>query len=206
MFATVEDGQKEVRVEVYQGESHELNENILVGDFVISGLDNVPAGNLMVLHFDLDLNGLLKVTSTEKRTGLSKTVIMDTRGKATLNLDEARKNIAELTDAGDSDAGEDVETDLDESEIVESAPQNQDPASANPEAEPIEGSNRALLATARDLRKRAETMLQKNISPEDAQEIRDLVHTSIAAVKERNWKTLEEKNDSLSDLLFYMED
>ncbi len=36
--------------------------------------------------------------------------------------------------------------------------------------------------------------------------IRSLIHESAAAIKERNWALLDPKNDTMSDLLFYLED
>jgi hypothetical protein len=40
----------------------------------------------------------------------------------------------------------------------------------------------------------------------NAEEIRQLIHQSAVAVTEGNWSTLQEKYESLSDLLFYLED
>jgi molecular chaperone DnaK len=192
LFFTVCDGQKEVRVQAYQGESAFPEENTFIGDFLVAGLGHVPAGNPIVLHFDLDLNGLLKVTATEKNTGLSKTVVMDTRGKATLNLEEARNNIEALV--GDADG----EFELEEGES--------DDAAGKTSEDQVEETTREPIATAKDLRKRGEAMLQKNIGEEDAREIRDLLHQSAQAIAARDWKALKDKNDALSDLLFYLED
>jgi molecular chaperone DnaK len=195
LFYTIFDGQKEVNVQAYQGENILPEQNTFIGDFMVSGLSNVPSGNPILLHFDLDLNGLLKVTATEKNTGLSKSVVMDTRGKATLNLEDARKNIEDL-------AGEDVGEDEFEIEEV-----GQDKAGAGAVAEDATGeSTKNLIATAKDLRKRAEAMLEKNISEEDALEIRDLVHQSAQTITDRDWEGLKAKNETLSDLLFYLED
>ena len=80
-FSTVIDEQEKVEVSVYQGENPKASENVLIGEFTISGLSPVPAPNVILLNLELDLNGVLKVTATEKATGLSKTVLMETRGK-----------------------------------------------------------------------------------------------------------------------------
>ena len=192
LFFTVCDSQKEVRVQAYQGENAFPEENTFIGDFLVAGLGNVPAGNPIVLHFDLDLNGLLKVTATEKNTGLSKTVVMDTRGKATLNLEEARKNIEDMV--GDADGEfeiEEVEPDDSEGKIPEDR---------------IEETAKESISAAKELRKRGEAMLQKNIGEDDAREIRDLLHQSAQAIAARDWEVLKNKSDTLSDLLFYLED
>ena len=43
----------------------------------IEGLAEVPAGNQILVRLDLDLSGILKVTATERATGLAKHVVID---------------------------------------------------------------------------------------------------------------------------------
>jgi molecular chaperone DnaK len=177
LFATCYDNETEVRVTAYQGEAPVPEENTLIGDFLVEGLRKAPAGNQVIIHFDLDLSGMLKVTATEKTTGLVKTVTMDTRGARTLDLEQARRNIASL--AGES----------------ESAPGGvPEPPSDRP----------AQLAAAKGLRNRAEALLQKNISPDDAAELRKLLHDSAEAISAG--VDLAGLNEALGDLLFYLED
>ena len=185
VFFTIYDSQDSVKVDARQGESVLPEENTFIGDFLVEGLSKVPSGNPVVIHFDLDLNGMLKVTATEKKTGLAKTVTMDTRGKQALNLEAARRNVASLV--GGPVAGDEARKD-------------EEGASESSE-EPQE-----LLATAKDLRKRGEILLTKAPSDEDAEEIRALIHQSSEAIANRNWTALGEANDTLSDLIFYLED
>ena len=191
MLATLYDDQEGARIEVYQGEHRLPEQNTFIGDFVIEGLTKAPAGNPLVIHFDLDLNGILKVTATEKVTGLAKTVTIDTRGQHTLNLEAARRNIASLVGPAESPGGA----------AEPAAPGNGDALPAAGQTSAGEG-----LGTAKDLRKRAEALLQKNLSPEDAAEIHQLIHQSAAAITAGDWELLREKNETLSDLLFYLED
>ena len=177
LFSTCYDNETEIKVTAYQGEAEEPEENTLIGDFMVEGLSQAPAGNQVVIHFDLDLSGMLKVTATEKATGMAKTVTMDTRGARTLDLEQARLNIASLV--GEREA-----------------------AAAGPEEAPADRP--AQLATAKDLRKRAEALLQKNISPGDATELRKLLHDSAEAVSAG--ADLARVNEALGDLLFYLED
>ncbi len=193
---TLYDNQDKVKVEAYQGEGDLPAQNSFIGDFMVEGLSRVPSGNPIVIHFDLDLNGILKVTATEKSTGFAKSITLDTRGQHVVNLDEARRNIASLVGSPDSDAAEGA---------PESDATSLDGAEAG-EADEAETDPQELLNTAKDLRKRGEALLLKAIGAEDAQEIRELIHQSATAVKDGDWDTLAEKNDSLSDLLFYLED
>jgi molecular chaperone DnaK len=175
MFYTMYDGQEKVEVTAYQGEGHLPEENTLVGKYMIDGLADVPAGNALVLHFELDLNGMLKATTTEKATGLSRSVTMDTRASNVIDIEEARRNVASL-------AGEGILSDS---------------SNESPEA---------LLASAKNMRQRAEALASSGINEEDAEEIRRLVHESSRAIADGQWENLAGLNDSLSDLLFYLED
>jgi molecular chaperone DnaK len=187
MVATLCDEQEQVKVEAYQGEGRLPEQNTFIGDFMVEGLSKVPAGNPIVIHFDLDLNGLLKVTATEKVTGLAKTVHMDTRGHKVLDLDEARRNIASL--------------------IAQPEPAPTKMIAGGDTAGPADQAGpEKLLASAKDLRKRGEALLQKNITPEDGSEVRQLIHDSTLAIKDSDWKRLADRNHALSDLLFYLEE
>lgn len=77
VFYTVADKQEAVEVKVYQGENPDALENIKIGDFIVWGLSPVPAGNEIVLQFDLDLDGILHVSAMEKATGLKKSIKID---------------------------------------------------------------------------------------------------------------------------------
>jgi molecular chaperone DnaK len=76
-FYTIRDGQKAVEVRVFQGEG-EITQNCrFIGDFKIQGLDsNAPEGSMIVVHMELDSNGILAVKAVEEHTGLSKQVEM----------------------------------------------------------------------------------------------------------------------------------
>ena len=191
MLQTLYDNQPQARIEVYQGEHPLPGGNTFIGDFLIEGLTEAPAGNRLVIHFDLDLNGILKVTATEKITGLAKTVSIDTRGGHTLDLEVARRNIASLVELPDG---------------LDDAAEEDSPEGEAPPAGAGEPGSSDLLTTAKDLRKRAEALLQKTLSPEDAAEIHQLLQQTAAAVSAGDLDGLGEKNEALSDLLFYLED
>ena len=107
-FNTVYDGQEAIDVTVYQGEAPDALNNTEIGSFLIEGLSDVPAGNVIVTTFSLDLNGILHVSSREKRTGLEKRIRIE---NATTRFEQqemaaARERIGALLPA----YGEDVET------------------------------------------------------------------------------------------------
>jgi molecular chaperone DnaK len=183
IFSTYVDNQTEVEITVYEGEDPVPENNTLIGQFNVEGLRRAGRGNPIVINFNLDLNGMLKVTATEKETGLNKTVTLDTRGaRSSLDLKEARENIRSLV-----------------AEPAENSAAEQE-ASASP------ADDETLLRTAKDLRKRAEALLQKGVSDEDASEIRDLLKQSAEAVKMHDSGKLSTLSDRLSDIIFYLED
>jgi molecular chaperone DnaK len=197
-FFTLFDHQRSIEVTAYQGEGRLPQENTLIGKFMVDGLSAVPAGNPVVIQFDLDLNGMLEVTATEKVSGLARTVTMDTRSVGRLaDLDQARRNLAALATGASTDT---AETAADEFPVLETSAVDQDD-DGDAEADPD-----TTLAEAKDLRKRGELLLTRAVNPEDADEIRALIHESASAIGARDWTTLASCNSRLSDLLFYLED
>jgi len=76
-FQTIDDGQPAIDVKVYQGEDPDALNNTEIGSYRIEGLSDVPAGNVIVTTFSLDVNGILHVASREKRTGLEQRISID---------------------------------------------------------------------------------------------------------------------------------
>ncbi|MDD2658533.1 MAG: Hsp70 family protein [Methylococcales bacterium] len=73
-FVTHHDGQEVVNVTIYQGEDPDALNNIKIGEFLIEGLQDVEAGNVITVTLALDLNGMLHVSAQEKATGLEKSI------------------------------------------------------------------------------------------------------------------------------------
>ena len=70
IFSTAVDNQPEVSIHVLQGERPLANQNKTLGRF---NLDNIPMARRgtpqILVKFDIDANGILKVTATDKGTG-----------------------------------------------------------------------------------------------------------------------------------------
>jgi len=108
VFYTLLDNQESIEVKVYQGEDPDALNNIEIGSFLIEGLSKVPAGNAIVTTFALDINGILKVTSREKRTSLEKHITIE---NATARFEEqemsaARERIEALIAGEDAQQGQ----------------------------------------------------------------------------------------------------
>jgi len=65
VFFTAYDRQEAVDVRIYQGENINAEDNVRLGNYIFQ-LTPAPAGSEIVLRFDLDLNGILKIRAVEK--------------------------------------------------------------------------------------------------------------------------------------------
>ncbi|HTE54192.1 MAG TPA: Hsp70 family protein [Kofleriaceae bacterium] len=70
VVATIRADQRELELDVYEGESPAIADNRLLGRFVCSGLSDGPAGHVMVaFDFTVDVDGLLRVSASEMGGG-----------------------------------------------------------------------------------------------------------------------------------------
>jgi molecular chaperone DnaK len=201
LFATSQDNQQEILVEIFQGDEPLASDNIFIGNFWIKGLSRAKAGNLILLNLELDVNGILKVTAKEKSTGLAKTVTMDTANRgADSNVEEKRLNIESFLkddayfDAGGDDADDDGDDDG-----------NDDALDVGNDADDVVLNKDELIGRAKSLRKRAEAMIP-DANEEDAAELKNLLEQNRQAIAAHDWSSVDRLNESLADMLFYLED
>ncbi len=70
IFSTAEDGQTAVDIHILQGERPMASDNMSLGHFRLEGIASAPRGLPQVeVVFDIDANGILNVTATDKATG-----------------------------------------------------------------------------------------------------------------------------------------
>ena len=70
VFSTASDSQASVEVHVLQGERAEARANKSLGRFVLDGIPAAPRGVPQIeVTFDIDANGILNVSATDKNTG-----------------------------------------------------------------------------------------------------------------------------------------
>ena len=114
-FSTAADNQRAVTVSVYQGERPMARDNRLLGQFNLEDIPSAPRGVPKVeVAFDIDVNGILKVSAKdlgtgkehsvriENSSGLSKEEIEKMRKDADAHADEdkKRKALAEAKNKG----------------------------------------------------------------------------------------------------------
>lgn len=132
-FETMRDGQPAIDVKVYQGEDPDALNNTEIGSFRIEGLSDVPAGNIIVTTFSLDVNGILHVSSREKRTGLEKKITIDnaTARFEEQELDAARERLSALIEGEAKDVTIEAHETVQARALIEKAERLME--SANPE-------------------------------------------------------------------------
>ena len=78
IYYTTHSGQDQAHIHILQGEHDVATLNESVGEFMLEGLnEEAGEGSEILVRFELDLNGMLKVTARERDTGLSKEVTID---------------------------------------------------------------------------------------------------------------------------------
>ena len=86
IYSTADDNQPAVTIKVYQGEREMAQHNKLLGEFNLEGIPAAPRGTPQIeVTFDIDANGILKVSAKDKQTGKSNDITI----KASSGLSEA---------------------------------------------------------------------------------------------------------------------
>ncbi|MGB1415855.1 MAG: molecular chaperone DnaK [Synechococcus sp.] len=102
VFSTSEANQSSVEIHVWQGERQMASDNKSLGRFRLSGIPPAPRGVPQVqVAFDIDANGLLQVSATDRTTGRKQSVSI--QGGSNLNEQEVQALIAEAEARSDED-------------------------------------------------------------------------------------------------------
>jgi molecular chaperone DnaK (HSP70) len=202
-YMTMVDNQDSCEVCVYQGDDPYALNNILVGRFMVEGLSKVPAGNEILCRVDLDLDGILRVTATEKRTGLAKHITIEgaTTAMSAAEVAAARHRMHEWfpeEDLGEIEDGSEELDELDEEQIIEAA-------SPTPPPEERDRDQRVQISEARALLERSRRLLDA-MNSDDREEAIGLHEQIEQALQRSDWLQLQSTMTELADLLFYVEE
>ncbi|MDD5462679.1 MAG: Hsp70 family protein [Methylococcales bacterium] len=174
-FVTNHDGQEVVNVTIYQGEDPDALNNIKIGEFLVEGLQNVEAGNVVTLTLSLDLNGMLHVSAQEKATGLEKSItiknVIPRFEKDT--LDTARHRINKLFRQNDA---------------LRAVVKNEAPE----------------IVEARKLSAKAEALFDK-VSNEDKEDMIELMENINSCIESGSNERVQEYTVKLADIIYYLE-
>ncbi len=97
VFSTASDMQTSVEIKVVQGERPMAGDNKLLGNFILDGIPPAPRGVPQVeVVFDIDADGILKVSASDKATGRSQHItITASSGLAKDEVEKMVKDAAE---------------------------------------------------------------------------------------------------------------
>ena len=102
VFSTSEPNQSSVEIHVWQGERQMAADNKSLGRFRLSGIPPAPRGVPQIqVAFDIDANGVLQVSATDRTTGRKQSVTI--QGGSTLSEDEIQSLLAEAEARADED-------------------------------------------------------------------------------------------------------
>jgi len=94
VFSTASDSQTQVEIHVLQGERPMAVDNKSLGKFVLDGIPPAPRGMPQIeVTFDVDANGILKVSAQDKATGRSQHItITASSGLSDAEVEKMRKD------------------------------------------------------------------------------------------------------------------
>jgi molecular chaperone DnaK len=93
-FSTATDNQTQVEIHVLQGERTLANDNKSLGKFILDGIPPAPRGVPQIeVTFDVDVNGILKVSAKDKATGRSQHItITASSGLSETEVEKMRRD------------------------------------------------------------------------------------------------------------------
>ena len=110
IFSTAADNQPSVEIHVLQGERSMASDNNTIGRFHLDGLPPAQRGTPQIeVTFDIDANGIIKVSAQDKATGKSQDIRIEASSGLTEEEIEKMRKEAEANADADQKAKEEVD-------------------------------------------------------------------------------------------------
>jgi molecular chaperone DnaK len=211
-FYTCRPFQDVVEMRVFEGEDEDALKNILVGNFKVKDLKQVPELSEVLCRMSLDLDGILHVTAVEKLTGKSKHVTIDRalKKKSDGELAEARRRLEALYTRR---AGQDIEGEQEtwlaeepeEVEVegeVEEDEKNTDGSGPSHAVVPTNDIWGEAVREASQVVGRSRGLLEQ-MHADDRDEVIELQQRVETAIASKDERAVKDATQQLRDLLFF---
>jgi molecular chaperone DnaK len=101
VFSTAADSQPSVDIVVCQGERKLVSDNKVLGNFRLDGINAQPRGVPQIeVTFDIDRNGILKVSAKDKGTGKEQNIsIQGSSGLSSEEIEKAKREAEQFAEA-----------------------------------------------------------------------------------------------------------
>jgi len=195
-FATVHENQREVEILVYQGEKPNALDNVEIGKFMFRLTPDLPERSVIILKYELDINGILKIKAVEKESGKEINGVIENAFSAieSERLSRSRSKIDRVWTSGSYDSDENDGYDNDDETYDTDGLTDRLKEEAG---SPIPVDLERLIITARESMDKA--------SDEDKNEIINLLEDMHDALKAGDESSAREIGAELEDLLFYIQ-
>ncbi|MBK6546583.1 MAG: Hsp70 family protein [Saprospiraceae bacterium] len=101
-YTTSIDGQKNLKISIYQGERELVKDNIKLAEFILKDLLPMPAGLPKIeVKFAMNVEGILSITAKELRSGISQQI--DVKSPLQIDQNEVVKRLKESISNANSD-------------------------------------------------------------------------------------------------------
>ncbi|CAI8409854.1 MAG: Chaperone protein DnaK [Rhodobiaceae bacterium UBA7378] len=144
VFSTADDNQGAVTISVCQGEREMASDNKNLGQFNLEGIPPAPRGVPQIeVAFDIDANGIVNVSATDKATGKEQTIRIEASGGLSDDDIEQMVKDAEANAEADKERRESVEVRNNAESLIHATEK-----SISENEETVEADDRAAAETA----------------------------------------------------------